>query len=119
MLAMFKQAGLPRRDPPAFEPGSPLMVAQPTRAAPRIVSPQVRRTYTLRASDPARQSIPLRADAAAGVRKVFWFAGSHLIGATEPVEPLMWKAGAGTWHLQVLDDHGRSAACELRVEMVE
>ncbi|MDB6117535.1 MAG: pbpC [Verrucomicrobiaceae bacterium] len=119
MLAMFKQAGLPRREPPAFESGSQVMATRQTLAAPRIVSPQIKRTYTLQASDPERQSIPLRADAAAGVRKVFWFAGKQYLGASKPVESLLWKASPGTWHVQVLDDQGRSAACEVRVEMLQ
>jgi len=119
MLAMFKKAGLPRRDPPAFEPGGQVLAAHQRMAAPRIVSPQVRRIYTLRADDPDRQSIPLRADAAAGVRKVFWFAGKQFLGAATPVEPFLWKASPGTWHLQVLDDQGRGASCEVRVEMVQ
>jgi len=119
MLAMFKKAGLPRRDPPALEPGGQMLASLQHKAAPRIVSPQVRRIYTLRADDSERQSIPLRADAAAGVRKVFWFAGKQFLGAAAPVEPFLWKASPGTWHLRVLDDQGRSAACEVRVEMVQ
>ena len=54
-----------------------------------------------------------------GVRKVYWFAGQQFLGASAPVEPLMWHAATGEWKLQVLDDHGRIASCELRVEMVE
>ncbi len=120
LLQMFKQAGLPRRDPPAFEPGSEAaLAAQTPQSAPHIVSPQTRRTYTLRPGDPERQSIPLRADAAAGVRKVFWFAGERFLGSSPPVEPLLWKAPAGRWHLRVLDDQGRSAGCDLRVEMLQ
>jgi membrane carboxypeptidase/penicillin-binding protein PbpC len=88
-------------------------------AAPRIVSPLLKRTYTLRAHDSARQSIPLRADAAAGVRQVYWFAGSHYLGVSSPVQPLLWKASAGNWIVQVLDDQGRRSQCEVTVEMVD
>ena len=119
MLALFKKAGLPRREPPAMETGGLALAGGSHKPAPHIVSPQARRTYTLRAGDPQRQSIPLRADAAAGVRKVFWFAGKQFLGTAAPVEPLLWKATPGTWHLQVLDDQGRGASCEVRVEMVQ
>jgi len=119
MLEMFRRAGLPRRDPPAYALGEALISAAQTEAAPRIVSPLPKRRYTLIAHDPARQSVPLRADAAAGVRQVFWFAGSQFLGATTPVQPLLWKAKAGTWTLQVLDDQGRRAQCSVTVEVVE
>jgi penicillin-binding protein 1C len=73
----------------------------------------------LRANDPSRQSIPLRADTAAGVRTVFWFAGAKFLGSSGPASALMWKATPGEWKLHVLDDRGRSASCDVRVEMVE
>jgi penicillin-binding protein 1C len=119
MLEMFRQAGLPRREPPAYAPGEAPLTSSLTDAAPRIVSPLPKRTYTLQARDPARQSIPLRADTAAGVRQVFWFAGSQFLGASSPVQPLLWKAKSGTWTLQVLDDQGRHSQCSVRVEVVE
>ena len=119
MLEMFRQAGLPRRDPPAYAPGEAPLASAQTDSAPRIVSPLPKRTYTLQARDPARQSIPLRADAAAGVRQVFWFAGSQFLGASSPVQPLLWKAKSGSWTLQVLDDQGRRSQCSVTVEVVE
>jgi penicillin-binding protein 1C len=79
----------------------------------------MKRTYTLRAHDVAKQSIPLRAETAAGVRQVFWFAGTEYLGASAPIESLLWKASPGTWKLQALDDHGRSSVCDVKVEMVE
>jgi penicillin-binding protein 1C len=119
MLEMFRQAGLPRREPPAYAPGEAPLTSSLTDAAPRIVSPLPKRTYTLQARDPARQSIPLRADTAAGVRQVFWFAGSQFLGASSPIQPLLWKAKSGTWTLQVLDDQGRRSQCSVTVEVVE
>ncbi len=119
MLALFRAAGVPRRQVPPMEPSTaPLRVAQATEA-PHIVSPQPRLVYALRANDPTRQAIPLRADTAAGVRTVFWFAGAKFLGSSEPAAALMWNASPGEWKLHVLDDHGRSATCDVRVEMVE
>lgn len=120
LLEMFRQAGLPRRDPPAFEAGmSAWSSSSQANAAPRIVSPRIKRTYTLRSSNVAQQSIPLRADTAADVREVFWFAGHDFIGKASPTDPLLWRARPGTWKIQVTDDRGRSASCEVKVEMVE
>jgi penicillin-binding protein 1C len=117
LLAMFKQAGLPRREPPAWAPGEATDRVASQDRAPRIVSPITQRAYTLSAHDAARQTIPLRADAAAGVKQVFWFAGSRYLGTSAPAESLLWQASAGTWKLQVLDDQGRGAVAELVVEV--
>lgn len=119
MLEMFRQAGLPRREPPALGTDSRSMALSQADAAPRIVSPQIKRTYTLRASNPAQQLVPLRADTAPGVREVFWFAGKDYLGKSAPTEPLFWKARPGEWTVQVTDDRGRSASCEVKVELVE
>lgn len=119
MMELFKQAGLPRKPLPAWAPGEVPTAEGERREAPKIVSPVVQRTYTLRAHDPARQSIPLRAQTAAGVRQVFWFAGDRYLGAVAPVDSLLWQAAPGTWKLQVLDDHGRSSTCNVRVEVAE
>ena len=119
LLEMFRQAGVPRREPPPLETTQTLLAAISGNEAPRIVSPRQALVYTLRASDTERQSIPLRADTAAGVRTVYWFAGKQFLGAATPVDPLMWKPSPGAWKIQALDDHGRTASCQVRVEIVE
>lgn len=119
MLALFRAAGVPRREVPPMEPSAAALRAAQTQDAPHITSPQPRLVYTLRAHDTSRNAIPLRADTAAGVRTLFWFAGAKFLGSSEPASALMWKASPGEWKLYVLDDHGRSASCEVRVEMVE
>lgn len=118
MLEMFKQAGVPRKTPPALEASARSLAAADPAAVPRIVSPRPALVYTLQASDAARQSIPLRADTAPGVGRVFWFAGPRFLGASDPASAIMWPAAAGKWRVQVLDDHGRSAEVEVKVEMV-
>ncbi len=119
MLALFRQAGVPRREVPPLEPSAAALRSAQAQDVPRIISPQARLTYTLRVSDATRQSIPLRAETAAGVRAIFWFAGAQFLGSTAPGEPLLWRAPAGQWKVHVLDDHGRSSSCEVKVEMVE
>lgn len=119
LLEMFKQAGVPRKMPPPMAPSAESLAAADAAAAPKIVSPRPALVYTLQASDAARQTIPLRADTAPGVSRVFWFAGPRFLGASEAAATLMWPASAGKWKLHVLDDHGRSAAVEVRVEMIQ
>lgn len=118
LLEMFKLAGVPRKTPPPLEPSAEALVSADAAAVPKIVSPRAALVYTLQASDAKRREIPLRADTAPGVNRVFWFAGSRFLGASDPSTPVMWAAAAGKWRVHVLDDHGRSAAVEVRVEMV-
>lgn len=117
MLALFRAAGVPRRDVPPLEPANQVHLAG-KEEPPRITSPQARLIYAVQASNPARQSIPLRVSAPSGVRTVFWFAGTTFLGSTEPGLPLWWKPSPGAWKLHVLDDQGRSDSCEVKVEMV-
>jgi penicillin-binding protein 1C len=61
--------------------------------------------------------IALDASTAAGVRRVFWFDGTALIGS-QPVSEgaLAWRPATGGVHLiRVVDDHGRSAEREVEV----
>ncbi|MFM2143358.1 MAG: penicillin-binding protein, partial [Verrucomicrobiota bacterium] len=115
MLALFRQAGLPRREPPAYETDTRLSLVD-SGAAPKITSPRETLVYTLRAG---QRTIPLSSEAAPGVRKVYWFADSQFVGGSTPTEPLLWKASPGTWTVQVLDDRGRNASCRVKVEAVE
>jgi penicillin-binding protein 1C len=118
MLELFRRAGVPRRSPPPMEPGAGALDRADSAGAPKIVSPQSSLVYTLQASSVDRRAVPLRADVAPGVNRLFWFADSRFLGSTDPASPLMWKAEPGRWRVHVLDDQGRSAAVQVRVEMV-
>lgn len=118
LLEMFKLAGVPRKTPPPMEANAESLIAADSAAAPKIVSPRAALVYTLQASDSTRKTIPLRADTAPGVNRVFWFAGARFLGPSDPATPLMWAASAGKWRIHVLDDQGRGAAVDIRVEMV-
>lgn len=114
MLALFRQAGLPRREPPAFETDAKLVLMD-SGNAPRITSPRESLVYSIREN---QKLIPLSSEAAPGVKKVYWFAGPQFLGVSSPAEPLMWPASPGKWTVQVLDDRGRSASCRVSVEAV-
>ncbi len=118
MLELFRKAGVPRKNPPPLEASADSLSTAETAQAPKITSPQSALVYTLQASSMDRQTIPLRADAAPGVSRVFWFADSRFLGASTPTQPVMWRAAAGQWRVHVLDDQGRSAAVQVRVEML-
>lgn len=118
MLELFRLAGVPRKSPPPLESNAAALVTADATQAPRIVSPQAGLVYTLQMSQADRQSLPLRATAAPGVMRVFWFIGSRFLGASDVSTPLLWRAQAGKWQVRVLDDQGRSASAEVQVERV-
>jgi penicillin-binding protein 1C len=114
MLKLFRQAGMPRRSPPAM----PSCTAEDPLDEPRIASPLLGVSYALRRSAP-REEIALEANVAADVRNVFWFDGSALIGVQRVAEgALPWRPTAAGIHLvRIVDDHGRSAERQVDVQI--
>jgi penicillin-binding protein 1C len=112
MLKLFREAGVPRRKPPAQA-----CAAVDSAEAPRISSPLRSVSYTFRRSAPA-EVISLEASAAADVRQVFWFDGVALIGRAAVGEgALGWRPTADGAHLlRIIDDHGRAAERDVQVQ---
>ncbi len=113
MRKLFREAGIPRRVPPA----QPSCTADDSGEAPHIASPLLGVTYTLRGARPD-SVISLDASAAAGVQNLFWFDGSSLIGKTAVGSGAFpWRPSSDGAHLiRVIDDHGRSAERDLQVQ---
>ena len=112
MLKLFREAGMPRRVPPAL----PACATEDSTEAPRIASPLQGVAYTLRRSRPDGV-IALEAGAAADVQNVFWFDGGALIRKI-PVSggALGWRPAADGAHLiRVIDDHARTAERDVEV----
>jgi penicillin-binding protein 1C len=116
MQRLFRLAGLPRRAAaPDCDAAPADALADPAGDAPAIASPLRGVRYML--SPRAPQPVQLRADAGAGVRTLYWFAGSALLGRTAPGEGLAWKPPApGHYDLRVVDDRGRADFRALDVE---
>ena len=112
LLSIFHRAGVPRKLPPPFLPGTTAEFVARSGNAPRIVSPPDGQKI-LPASAGA---IPLQAKADADVREVYWFAGKTFIGRAPPQEVISWKASAGRYELIALDDHGRSGSSAITVQ---
>ena len=114
MLRLFRQAGLPRREPPpetlCGRGGAPadttgLQITSPSRGA----------VYTIRLSQPT--AIDLRATDAA--RTLFWFADQGFLGRTGAGESLAWHPSrAGRYTLRVLDEAGGADARDVSIEVV-
>src|SRR5436190_9726798 len=112
LLSIFRRAGVPRKLPPPFLPGTEAEFVARSGNAPRITSPADCR-HILPTSAGA---IPLQAKADADVREVYWFAGKTFIGRAPPQEVISWKASAGRYELIALDDHGRSVSSAITVQ---
>jgi penicillin-binding protein 1C len=113
MLKLFREAGMPRRPPPPL----PACATDDRLEPPRIGSPLRNVTYALRLSAP-RDGIALDASVAAGVRRVFWFDGSALIGVQAVSDgALAWRPSTAGLHvIRVVDDRGRSAERDVDVQ---
>ena len=121
MQRLFRQSGMPRRIARTDDcaTSSTTAAADETEVpgeAPVIGSPLRGVSYILNPRAP--QPLQLRAEAAADVRTLFWFAGNALLGRTAPGEGLAWKPPApGRYELRVVDDKGRADYRALEVQL--
>jgi penicillin-binding protein 1C len=112
MLSIFRRAGVPRKLPPPFLPGtSPELIAR-TGNAPRIISPAEGHKILLTSAG----TVALRAKTDADVREIYWFAGNTFIARTNPQDVVTWKAAPGSYELTALDDHGRAGSSAFTVQ---
>ncbi len=109
LLALFEQAGLPRRAPPPFLPGNAVEALARRGRAPHIVSPKSSVVYSL--GEGAGRALSLQAEAEPDVAKIYWFADRVFLGASERCAPLSWQPKPGSYKVIALDDHGRSDSC--------
>lgn len=108
---LFRQAGLPRREPPL------LPDCAQEDSAPHIASPLRSVNYALRTHKP--EPVLLRAEADSSARTLFWFVDDALVGQSKPGESLAWLPNAPRrYRIRVVDDAGRADSRELSVEFV-
>jgi penicillin-binding protein 1C len=118
MQKLFRDAGLPRRTPPAFMPQC--HETESVGSPPKITSPLRGVTYALRENQHAGDSVNLRATTDADTNEVFWFADQTFIGRAKAGAGFAWRPNAaGNYLLRAVDDHGRADSRELRVTVVQ
>jgi penicillin-binding protein 1C len=115
LLALFDEAGLPRKRPPPFLPGCGVETLARRGNAPRIVSPKADVVYSL-AGGKADRALSLQAETEPDVARVFWFADRAFLGTTHRGAPLLWQPQPGQYKIIALDDHGRSDSCAVRID---
>ncbi len=114
LLALFDEAGLPRKRPPPFLPGCGVETLARRGQPPRIVSPQAGVVYSLGNANTGR-ALSLQAETEPDVAEVYWFADRIFLGTTHRGVPLSWQPPPGQYKIVALDDHGRSDACAVRI----
>jgi len=118
MLAIFRQAGLPRRAPPAHSPRC--TNASDSGPPPQITSPLRGVTYTLRLSKADEQTLQLQATVDASAHEVYWFAGEQYLGKAPRGQALPWQpANPGHYELRAVDDAGRSDSRDVTVSVAQ
>ena len=112
LLALFRRAGVPRRELPAPEDGVATVGGQDPGNAPAILSPLAGRVYV---AGEGKEGIPLHAKPAAGVERLYWFCDEAFLGSAPATEELVWQPSSGSRTLRVVDDHGRGSAISITV----
>jgi penicillin-binding protein 1C len=113
LRALFERAGLARKSPPPYLPGSSPDLLSRGGKAPQIVVPASTAIRDVLASSSA--TIPLRAQADRDVREIYWFANTSFLGKSSPADILSWKSVPGRYQLIAMDDHGRAGSCTVTV----
>jgi penicillin-binding protein 1C len=116
LLALFERAGVPRRSPPPFLPGTATDLLGRNGQPPRIIAPASGQTREIAfLTERSENIIPLRARTDADVHELYWFADRTFIGKAKSTDIVSWKPTQGRYELTALDDHGRSASCSITV----
>jgi penicillin-binding protein 1C len=111
MQRLFREAGMPRRQPPAL-PDCGTDIASD---GPIISSPNHAGIYTIRLAKPV--PLALRANALSSEDSLYWLANGSLLGKSRGGEALAWSpAQPGRYILRVVDQAGRGDSREVQIE---
>lgn len=116
ILKLFRDAGIPRRLPPIFDPSGNLDHFATTGIPPTIVSPLKDTEYLIEDGKEQYQQLPLIANVDADVKEVHWFIDKNYIGSSAPDQYQYWEMTPGIFQVSVVDDLGRSVTQELHVK---
>lgn len=118
LLMLFRQAGIPRRAPPAENPGCPLEVRAARGTPPQITSPQDGLIYSYRAGEQQPEPLTFSAITDADVRTVYWFVDERFVGRSDGGQPLFWPPQPGHFMLRAVDEQGRADVRSISVQII-
>jgi penicillin-binding protein 1C len=117
ILHLYALAGMPRRPLPADRCGTDALPAG--HVMPAIVYPRSGATYQLHAAQLGRETLQLSATAGPDIASLYWFADGAFVGSSRPSAALTWApTHTGDVDLSVVDDHGDTAARNIRVAVI-
>jgi penicillin-binding protein 1C len=119
LLALFEQAGMPRRVPPPFLPDCDVEALGRSGRPPRITSPKRNLVYSLGEITRSERALSLSAETEPDVAKIYWFADRAFLGVSNRNTPLLWQPKLGRYKIVALDDHGRSDSCPVTFGVAE
>ena len=115
LLKIFKRAGVSRRVPPPYDSSCTINANAQNGFIPQIVSPGADVNYVARID--VKQMVPFTAVTDADVRTLHWFLNETYLGKTGRDQAFLWQAKPGNFVVRVVDDHGRSDARNLKVNL--
>jgi penicillin-binding protein 1C len=117
LLALFRQAGIPRKTPPPFEPAANHNAFAGQGLRPEIVSPLENTEYIIYEETNTYTNLPLKAIFDADVNEVYWFIDGQFIGKAMPDETQYWTLNPGVFNIAVVDDHWRSSHRKIEIKL--
>ena len=121
MLRLFREAGMPRRVPPALPAACNDSASPASLEAPQITSPLKGVTYTMRIGTiniNQPETIALKANHS-GQGNIYWFVDNGFIGKSEASAAVAWSPQqAGHYVLRAVDETGQADSREVNVEFV-
>jgi penicillin-binding protein 1C len=115
-LALFQQAGLSLKTPPAYAPECSLQDKNSGGQKPKISSPLSTIKYVMRSHQKAENNVPFSATVDSDVEFVFWFVDQQYAGKAARGEVFHWPAQVGKHLVTAVDDSGRADSVFIRVE---
>jgi penicillin-binding protein 1C len=118
IMSIFAMAGISHRTPPKYMPDLEISKVAEYGNPPQIILPTQNITYTFRAENFEKESVPFKADTDSDAKNVFWFLNNKYIGQSKSGTVLTAKTEPGTYIVRAVDDLGRGSTAKLKVEII-
>lgn len=118
ILALYRQAGIAIRKPPAWMPECDMNVRSTAGLPPRITTPVAGLTYYARLSE-EDGAMPLQAITDTDAESLYWFVDDMFMAQVDAGETYFWQPEPGHHQVLAVDDLGRSGSQTVRVSIVE
>ncbi|MEI8313402.1 MAG: hypothetical protein WCH98_21850, partial [Verrucomicrobiota bacterium] len=84
----------------------------------KILSPRPGAVFTRRSDVIGNSELALQVSGDSDTRRVFWFDGAQFLGSCDAGQSLRWLPSAGAHQLTAMDQDGRKAEAQIRVEVI-